>query len=61
MGDRLYEATDLHNLARELAKTDRRDEAISYAEKAVQIFEQIESPYAAGARAQLENLRKQTD
>ena len=59
IGDRRGEATGLYNLADELAKTGRRDEAIASAEQAVEIFEQIESPLAADARALLEELRKQ--
>ena len=58
IGDRLGEGNGLHNLAGELAKTGRRDEAIAHAEQAVKIFEQIESPRAAQARALLERLRK---
>ena len=45
----------------ELLKTGRREEAIAYAEKAVEIFDEIESPDAAQARVQLERLRKEAE
>jgi len=51
-------ANSLNNLACVLAKTGRRDEAIECAEKAAKIFEQINSPHAAQARAFCAELRK---
>ena len=59
IGDRRGEGITLGNLGDELPMVGRVDEAISYAEKALEIFEAIDDPHAAKARAQLEKLRGQ--
>jgi tetratricopeptide (TPR) repeat protein len=48
----------LLKLADELVKVGRRDEAIAHAEQAVKIFEEIESPHVARARALLEQVEE---
>ena len=58
IGHRHSEGSALGNLGNAYAALGETQEAIAHAEQALEIFEQIESPYAAKARARLEELRK---
>ena len=57
IGDRIGEGNASYNLVNELVKIGRDADALAHAKKAVEIYEQIESPHAAKARAKLEELR----
>ena len=57
IGNRRSEGIALYNLADELAKVGRRDEAIGAAEESIRIKEQMEDPYLPQARALLNRLR----
>jgi hypothetical protein len=53
IGDRRGEGSDLWNMALALDELGQRAPAIECAEAALQIFEQIESPYAGRVRDKL--------
>lgn len=57
IGDRLGEGTALINIGLALDELDDRREAIAHAEAAVEIYEQIESPFAGKARSILAKWR----
>jgi tetratricopeptide (TPR) repeat protein len=57
IGDRRGEASVLFNISLALDELGDRAKAIEHAEAALEIFEQIESPYAERARAQLAEWR----
>ncbi len=57
IGDRRGEGNALFNKSQELKKLGNRVQAIADTEAALEIYEQIESPYAANAREQLDEWR----
>ena len=57
MGDRQGEGNALFNTGLALDTLDDRAKAIAYVEAALELFEQIESPFAERARAALERWR----
>jgi tetratricopeptide (TPR) repeat protein len=57
IGDRSSEGTALLNTGMALDKLGDRTKAIAHVEAALEIYEQIESPYAEGARAKLAQWR----
>jgi len=61
IGDRGGEGTDLWNMSLSLDKLGERAQAITCAEQALTIYEQIEHPGAAKVRAQLTEWRAPKD
>lgn len=59
IGDRMGEGITLLNMSLALYEINERDDAITRAEAALEIFEDVESPYAAGARNLLVKWRSQ--
>ena len=57
IGDRLGEGIALYNLADELAKVGRRDEAIDAVEESIGIKEQIEDPRLPPSPCRLKRMR----
>ena len=60
IGDRRGEGAALGNLGMAYAALGDRERAITYTQDALEIFEQIESPYADMARKRLAELQQQT-
>jgi len=61
IGDRRGEGNALWNMSLSLDKLGERAQAITCAEQALMIYEQIEDPHAARMRAQLAKWRTAQD
>jgi tetratricopeptide (TPR) repeat protein len=58
IGDRRGEARHLWNMGQALDKLGDRAQAVTHAEAALRLFEQVENPYSEIARKQLADWRK---